>query len=325
MCKLHLAWMDYTHPMAVGNTLGYKTHNDTLKKYVSKIAIIDQEADHVLSITSPDYFQPQPNKINWLFTMFEGLDVPKVMLDNIEKADYIIVPSNWVKKLFCKYFDERIIFVVNHGVEKDFEYKTRYEPKAPRPFVYLWVGAPNPRKGTEEIAVVWEHGGFKDDPSCLLYMKTTLGEKLQRKGNVIFDSRKLSKKLLIQLYHNAHCFVMPHHGEGFGLTPLEAMSTGLPTIATYYSGITDYFNEDVGYPIGYRLKEHEIISHKNKKKYKSVVAFPEVEELVAQMYNIRLYYNKALEKGKLASKRVRKEFTWEKAAERIVKIIQSKS
>ncbi len=35
---------------------------------------------------------------------------------------------------------------------------------------------------------------------------------------------------LIELYHQMHCFVYPSWGEGFGLTPLQALATGMPTI-----------------------------------------------------------------------------------------------
>jgi glycosyltransferase involved in cell wall biosynthesis len=35
---------------------------------------------------------------------------------------------------------------------------------------------------------------------------------------------------LVELFHNNHVFVYPSYGEGFGLNPLQALATGMPTI-----------------------------------------------------------------------------------------------
>ena len=36
---------------------------------------------------------------------------------------------------------------------------------------------------------------------------------------------------MVDLYHDSHIYLYPSHGEGFGLTPLQAMATGMPTIS----------------------------------------------------------------------------------------------
>lgn len=38
------------------------------------------------------------------------------------------------------------------------------------------------------------------------------------------------------LYKSADCFVLPTHGEGWGLPTMEAMAMGLPTITTNWGG-----------------------------------------------------------------------------------------
>lgn len=47
--------------------------------------------------------------------------------------------------------------------------------------------------------------------------------------------------------------MLPTRGEGWGLPIVEAMSMGLPTIATNFSGPTAYLNERTGYPVKYSL------------------------------------------------------------------------
>src|SRR4030042_1631363 len=58
------------------------------------------------------------------------------------------------QELFLKYFSDKKIIVIPHGVERDFRYRERYYPKN-IPFQYLYVGAPNPRKGYEYLMMAW--------------------------------------------------------------------------------------------------------------------------------------------------------------------------
>ncbi|KAI8468679.1 MAG: hypothetical protein J3K34DRAFT_477473 [Monoraphidium minutum] len=54
---------------------------------------------------------------------------------------------------------------------------------------------------------------------------------------------------LAALYAAADAFVLPSRGEGWGRPHVEAMSMGLPVIATNWSGITAFLDDAVGYPI----------------------------------------------------------------------------
>lgn len=53
-------------------------------------------------------------------------------------------------------------------------------------------------------------------------------------------------------YASVDAFVLPSRGEGWGRPHVEAMSMGLPIIATNWSGTTEYLDESVGYPIKVR-------------------------------------------------------------------------
>lgn len=52
-----------------------------------------------------------------------------------------------------------------------------------------------------------------------------------------------------KLYKSADAFVLPTRGEGFGLPIAEAMSMGLPTIATNFSGPTDFMTDWNSFPL----------------------------------------------------------------------------
>ena len=102
MEKLKLFWGTLTDERHIGNLYGYKTHNEMLKQYTEKredIEIVKEigEADVCLYITTPEIFDDRPDKPTFLFTMFEGTTIPEIYIKNFKKADFLIVPSTWVK------------------------------------------------------------------------------------------------------------------------------------------------------------------------------------------------------------------------------------
>jgi glycosyltransferase involved in cell wall biosynthesis len=327
MDRLKLFWGTEVKLGTHGNLYGYATHTNTLKKYVQLRDDIElvplEEAKDVLFITTPEFFNVDfPGKNIYLFTMFEGLDLPEIYIKNIQKANFLLTPSQWVKELFSNYFDSEKIFVVPHGVEPIFTYKERN--LAVRPFRYLWVGAPNPRKGFSELTVIWQSLGLDKDPNIELYLKTSKvpNVEIQQKRNVILDARNLPKDELVKLYHSAHCFVLPTRGEGFGLTLAEAMATGLPCIATNFSGVTEFFDDTVGYPVNYKFDESEMLSPMYGSLGKTRVAYPDIKEIAEQMLWVRFNYKKALKKGRIGSRRIKIDFTWERSAEKLVSIMR---
>jgi len=311
--KFKLLWFtDIPEHKAIGNAYGYAVHNRTLKKYVAEI------------ILAPEFYKNRfPEKYNWLFTMFEGEELPPEWIGNIQQADYLLTPSTWVKEKFAQYFDEEKIFVVNHGVEPYFTYKKRRFPRGKKPFRFLWVGAPNERKGWKDLAYIWQEVGYHRLSYLELYLKTTMWGKVERRGNVILDGRKLPLKDLIKLYHSAHCFLFPTHGEGFGLTLAEAMRTGLPCISTYYSGVTDFFDETVGYPVDYKLEKKNIFAPGDLENPigHTYAAAPDWVQFTKRMLEVYENYNKALRKGKKAYQRIAGQFTWPRAARTLVDIM----
>ena len=323
MNPIKLFWGTVTSDQNIGNLFGYKTHNETLKKFVSyrdDVVLVDSvvEADACLYITTPEVFNSRPDKPTFMFTMFEATKLHEVYVEKIQKADFILVPSTWVKGIFAPHFPKDKIWVVHHGVEEDFRFVPR--KKNPKKFRYLWVGAPNPRKGYQEIIYVWGKLGLANNPEIELYIKTTRvpNVTIQRKGNVILDSRIATREEMIKIYQDAHCFVWPTRGEGFGLPLAEAMATGLPSIATNFSGVTDFFDNKVGFPLKYKLGMMKMTSPIYGDMGMVEAAMPDVADLVENMIYVRENYKSALHKGMLASALIKSQFTWENSAETLI-------
>lgn len=318
---MNLFWATDKIGDGIGNAYGYSTHNRELRAAVAEQATLTTAAKDAVMICSPELFVPMPDYRTWLFTMFEGTTLPKKYVDNIAHADCLLTPSTWVKEMFSKYYPSERIFVVPHGVNKLFKYKKRHYPQGRKKFRFLWVGAPNPRKGYEEIGIVWDKV-FAGTPEVELYIKTTRVEGKQRRGNVILDGRDLSLNRLVKLYHSAHCFVFPTRGEGFGLTLAEAMRTGLPCISTNYSGVTDFFDNYVGIPINYRMGRGVVTFVADGTEDDTSIAFPDIVELATAMRAIQMNYDTALLAGKRAHIRIKSQFTWEKSASILLDIIK---
>jgi glycosyltransferase involved in cell wall biosynthesis len=169
--KIHWGLPPQNNPMA--NALGYATHANFMHKYGGRYIDWTYDSDIVLTIAPADHFWPIPNKFNVLFTMWEALDVPKSYIWGFDHADAIIVPCKFCKDLFAKY-TKKPIYVCWEGIEPErFPFHQRKMPniKMGEKFKFLWIGAPNPRKGypliLEAIKLI------EKVPHWELYMKTT--------------------------------------------------------------------------------------------------------------------------------------------------------
>ena len=360
--KIKVFWATPENQL-LGNALGYATHNRFMKEHCAKYFEYTPEADIAISITPANFFVPQPGKFNILFTMWEALEVPNEYIVGLDRADLIVVPCRFCRDIFKAVTDTPIV-VCNEGVQsQDYPFFQRSLPKGDEKFRFLWVGAPNPRKGYPVILKAIEF--FERFPKVEIYIKTTfqkpnraawaqklwkqrkamrstpqgkaefsdllkrmrdprfdMEEKLEVSGmhnNVVMDTRRLPFKDLIDLYNSAHCFVLPHCGEGWGLTLCEAMATGAPCISGSYSGCGEFFDDSVGFPIKYAIKEDRIANDGNMKTKMYV---PDLVDTLQQMVNVIENYPLALHKGKKASDRIHKKFTWETAASRLRDIVK---
>ena len=314
--KLKIHWCDIG--MGIGNAYGYSTHARNMKRHVAEIADICPDGYQSVQIQTADKFQKIEGKKNYLFTMYEAEEIPASFIKGINQADHIIVPCEHNKRIFRPHTDKPIS-VCHEGCNTDiYTFKERSFPKVV-PFRFLWLGAPNPRKGWEEVVSAWWAMNAKDNPDIELYLKTTMGDIYEKKYNVIYDSRNLSLKELVELYHSAHCFVFPTRGEGWGLTLTEAMATGCPCIATQYSGTADFFDPYVGYPIKYDMRrfyhgQYDLHTHSTA---------PSVEDLAIRMAHVFNNYTEARVKARKAAERIRYRFTWRKSAERLIDILKA--
>src|SRR5205807_7448785 len=84
-----------------------------------------------------------------------------------------------------------------------------------------------------------------DMPIPRLVMKNPKAENFYG-DRVLMVTGRMSNQAEIDLYQNAHCYLQPSRGEGFGLQPLQALACGIPTILTDAHGHKDFAHLGLG-------------------------------------------------------------------------------
>jgi len=234
-----------------GDFYGFLYHSKRTREALLEIGVdLAQEADVVVHVRTPAVFEPRPGCFNVLDTHWEADRMTGDQIEAASLADLIIVSSEWVADVFRAHVPSVPVEVAPLGVDRCFAPRKRRWPRS-APFRFLWVGAPNPRKGYELLIGredlpsdfgAWFKGFHRSD-GVELYLKTSVpgeGQTIEQMGNVTFDSRRLSREDLVELYYSAHAFIFPTYSEGFGLTLAEAMATGCPAIFTPAGGVLDF-------------------------------------------------------------------------------------
>lgn len=189
-----------------------------------------------------------------IYTMFESDKIPADWKDYLEAADLVLVPSKWCADVFAKSGIKTKVVPLGYD-DNVFTYRQRPAKRENnQDFVFIHYNAFNIRKGFLEVFKAFCKAFDKTEPVRMVF-KTTLDYNplpitKAEYPNIDIIHGKYSEKELVDLLYTADCFVYPSRGEGFGMTPLEAMATGIPAILPNAHGMTEYFNADCMYEVG---------------------------------------------------------------------------
>lgn len=326
--RLRVAWP--TEYEGLGNSFGYAVHNEEARRAAVRAGIEpDPEAPLALHVAPAHLFRPLPGKHNILYTAWESTDLTPSFRDGLMRADAVIVTASFLLDAVRRAAPGRPVYLCHLGVDAgSFPFKMRRPPPAGRPFRFLWVGAPNARKGWQVVREAWRMfvslGAMGVRlPKAELYLKTTVTDRFERidlpGARIIFDSRRLPRGELARLYGSAHAFLFPSFGEGFGLTLAEAMATGLPALFTDWSAMRDFADRSTGFPLKYELARCELDPDRG---VSATFARVSPSELLKRMIEVMRDYRRATLKGRRAARRIREEFTWDRTGSRLASIIR---
>ena len=259
--------------------------NGLIGKIMEKSSPIEGTYDLSFQVQLPDEWDPSLAKFNVGITAGVETDVCNpAWISHINKMDLIIVPSQHVKKTFERTGEVKApIVVIHESFHKAIasEDNTKLDLNIDTDFNFLVIGqltGQDPACDRKNLfyTIKWLCEAFKDDPNVGIILKTNHGKntridrELTKKlvGGLIKDIRPgeypkihllhghLTPEEISSIYtHPAvNCFVSLTRGEGFGLPLLEAAASGLPIIATEWSGHLDFLNHGKFIPVRYRLE-----------------------------------------------------------------------
>ena len=141
---------------------------------------------------------------------------------------------------------------------------------------------------------------------------------LRRLPHIEVITQELSEKEIVALYRSCDAFVLPSRGEGWGLPVIQAMSMGMPTVTTNYSGMLEFTNADIVYPVSVERLER-ITSAGIELVPNASWAVPSVTHLAEQMQRVFRNREEALHRGRLAREHVMRHFSEDAVAQVIAK------
>ena len=221
----------------------------------------------------------------------------------MEKADLIIAVSNFTKEKIVKYYgiNSNKIVVVHNAVEKFADRSYDFPIKENKKIV-LFLGRITIQKGPDYFIymskIVSEH--IKDVKFVVVGdgdMKRFMIDKAGEMG--ILDKYLFTGFLrgedIQKAYQIADVYVMPSVSEPFGITPLESIANGTPSLISKQSGVSEV--------VGHALKTD----------------FWDVEEMANKIICL-LKYKELLSCLRENGLREVKKFNWDNVADKCIEL-----
>ena len=153
----------------------------------------------------------------------------------IKLADDIICGSSFPADCIKNSYSDKRCFIIPYGVNKKqftFQKKSKSENSK---ISFVYVGGVEMTKGSQYLLKAWNELNVDE---AILKMVGDYGyakNELVSKANIQYTGFVL-KEQMPSIYHESDVYIIPSLYEGFSQSLIEAMSCGLPVIATECSG-----------------------------------------------------------------------------------------
>lgn len=275
----------------------------------------------------PPNFIPTPGKKTAYFTMWESSRLPPPGLNCLNRADVVIVPTEWQRDCFSANGVTKPIYVVPLGIKTD---------------IFNWVSPQDlyipPNESSCKIvfgaAGRLAHGGVRkgvnETISDFLEAFPAGDDRVQLKVKVHPDCpvpqntdprieiirAHLSEHELRDWLASLTCFVSEARGEGWGLIQQQAMAVGRPVMCMKFAGLSAFVTEENSFCVPYDLKPAE-------KNYSGCGcwAVPRSGAFVSMMRHVANHPSEARIKGAIAAQDV-SNLSWENSNIELASVLE---
>lgn len=209
----------------------------------------------------------------WFFSVRNKSFLTRWWIGFLLKIPNILAASglNWIRLFIALGVKESHLAIVHYWLPKSF--KIQMQPKvlhAGEPIKFVFVGWMIKEKGLNEILTavgslyhkhLFNFTFIGDGPMLESVREIIKNSKWESR---IFARGWLSNEQKKQELATAHVFVLPSHAEGFPMSLIEAMLSGLPAICSDVGGISDSLHDGVN---GF------LIPRKNSQSLKEAMQF----------------------------------------------------
>jgi glycosyltransferase involved in cell wall biosynthesis len=316
---------------------------ETLRAFDERTVSADTPCELYVCQTLIPLMRPHPHaRVSIGRTMFETDRLPEAWVPLLNRMDRLWVPSEFNRESFARCgVDPDKLAIVPEALDAE-RFSADGEPwpvpGAPGSYRFLSVFDWSHHKGWDVLLDAFT-AEFGDEPSVELVLKTwsSNGYSLaqirdqaeawlrQRRGRGLDDypnlhlwKEAIPAAELSRLYRAVHAFVLPTRGEGWCRPLMEAMASGLPTIATAWSGLTAFHDAQVGYPLKYQVRPVTEAGAREIPVYAGHCwAEPDTEHLRTLLRTLVAEPGEAARRGQAARDRVCATYSRAAVAERV--------
>lgn len=296
----------------------------------------------VMSLPYDDHVHNHQSIHKIVITQFETSRIPEKHIQNVNLCDHLIVTSHYQPKVWRRSGCRIPISVMTPGVDTD---EFGYQERVPDgKFKVLLLGAITERKNPLGAIRIFQQAsdGRHDWRLTIKTRKTDAISKISqvaiRDSRINIEVGDSHPDLIKQYYYTHDCLLWPSKGEGVGLPPLEAMSTGMELVCSANSGMLDYVNDAHCYSIKTSHMEpadgpggfsHDTIGKDGNVVPGYVEMFgavgewwvPDEDHAIKQLRRCFDHWAQGSGKGRLGAEYVRKYHTLASQASSVLKIL----
>lgn len=297
-----------------------------LKELGYEVEFNDPTAEIGFIFNHPSQAKFYPHQYNILYFPWESTEVQKGWKEVMDACDEIWTPSPWCAGVFMNITDTPV-YVYEHGVEHSWIPVRR---KVKDRLMFLNQGGEAARKRSFDVRAAFGLAfPGKDDVGLTMKMwnpalltndgrgnvKSIIPAKL---GRIEIINRDMALPELQKLYHQHHAFVYPSAGEGFGLTPLQALATGMPTITLAdWAPYANFLDPNL-------TLHGKLVATDWPKIHPGKVYTHSQDELIDHMRYVYYYYDELAQEAFDRAEEIHKTYDWKRLTRRAFSDLKSR-